>query len=557
MDRSAMQTILDRRSIRNYTTEPITDAQVEQLEQAAMAAPSAVNYQPWHFTFVRDTDLIDEFNRAAAAALDKDDSVHIFFHAPLVVFIASDDTKKWGVLDSGIAVENLAIAAEGMGLGSVIVGMADAPFHAEQADEWKKRLGVPGAPFVCHLHRHRTSGSRQSAAQEPSGPDHTSGWKPVGMKKSLRILPLILLAAVLLTGCGSRETTGMETTTVQQTAEATQAPTATPTPVPTQTPTPTPTPTPAPTPEPTPTPAPSPTPTPAPTPTPTPYPDPDKTTYVVSVYHDRLASFGIRRVGTMGNRHARDWILSKLTALGYEPETESFASTYPGMQGTNILVRIPGSDDTCRVVVGAHYDTYGDIPAYEDNTTGAAALLEIARRMADSTPACSVTLVFFDSEEYGHSGSENFAAKYADTTDLMINMDCVGYGDYLYALSAAGEQGAIREYAIERAAAIGAELTTHPGNDRFAPGTTGPWSDHAPFENRGIPFLYFEASNFDVPGKYGWGFAVDDPYVLHTTQDCESYLKPKYWTRMLEHMRDTAIVIVDLLVDNAWTDLLS
>ena len=143
MDPSCMQAILDRRSIRSYRPDPVTDDQVDLLVAAAMASPSAVNHQPWHFSFVRNAGLIGEISQSALEALGRDPNFHIFYHAPLVVFISADTSRKWGVLDSGIAVQNLALAAHAMGLGSVIVGMADPAFEAAGGLGFARRLEFP------------------------------------------------------------------------------------------------------------------------------------------------------------------------------------------------------------------------------------------------------------------------------------------------------------------------------------------------------------------------------------------------------------------------------
>lgn len=259
---------------------------------------------------------------------------------------------------------------------------------------------------------------------------------------------------------------------------------------------------------------------------------------------------GSRRVGSSGNTAARTWITGRMKTMGYTVVTDTFTSTYPGNpKGVNLSVTIAGADRSHTLVIGAHYDTIEGIEGCEDNATGTAALLEIARLLAGKQPVMDVVLVFFDSEEYGHSGSERYASLHAAQTTLMINLDCVGYGDYLYAYSLAGTAGSIREFAINRAGAIGAGLTTHGGNADYPAGTTGPWSDHTPFEKRGVPFLYFEASNFAIPGAYGWGYTANDPYVLHTAQDNMAYMLPKYGARMERHMLDTAIVSADLALN--------
>jgi nitroreductase len=55
-----LQVIRDRRSVRRYTTEPVDDATLEVLLEAAIWAPSAVNVQPWAFGIIRDRSLLEE-----------------------------------------------------------------------------------------------------------------------------------------------------------------------------------------------------------------------------------------------------------------------------------------------------------------------------------------------------------------------------------------------------------------------------------------------------------------------------------------------------------------
>ena len=56
---ATVQTILTRKSVRQFTAEPITEAQIDTLLRCAMAAPSAVNSQPWDFIVVTDRSLLD------------------------------------------------------------------------------------------------------------------------------------------------------------------------------------------------------------------------------------------------------------------------------------------------------------------------------------------------------------------------------------------------------------------------------------------------------------------------------------------------------------------
>ena len=148
-----LKTIADRYSCRDFTDTPLTDAQVKALVDAALAAPSAVNRQPWHIIVVTDKALIDEMDAASmnilAAAEDKSSYERmmsrggkIFYNAPCMIMVASDGSK-WADMDCGILSQNVALAAHSLGLGSVICGMANIPLSGARGDEFKKRMRFP------------------------------------------------------------------------------------------------------------------------------------------------------------------------------------------------------------------------------------------------------------------------------------------------------------------------------------------------------------------------------------------------------------------------------
>lgn len=142
-----LKAIAERRSIRNYSNAQVTDEQLQLLRDAALQAPSAVNRQPYHFTFVRNSSLLDEFKKDAGEILaslrpnfPKD--MDILRGAPMVCFIFRDTESIWSPIDSGIAVENIALAAHSIGLGSVILGMPYDVF-AQRGDKWYQKLECP------------------------------------------------------------------------------------------------------------------------------------------------------------------------------------------------------------------------------------------------------------------------------------------------------------------------------------------------------------------------------------------------------------------------------
>lgn len=98
-------------SERNYTTEPVTDQQLDLILQCGIKAPSARNNQPWKFTVIKDEPTMKEaINNVTAGN---------------VLIIVSGVESQAGTtpdFDCGLATENMFAAAHGLGLGARIYG---------------------------------------------------------------------------------------------------------------------------------------------------------------------------------------------------------------------------------------------------------------------------------------------------------------------------------------------------------------------------------------------------------------------------------------------------
>jgi len=126
-----------------------------------------------------------------------------------------------------------------------------------------------------------------------------------------------------------------------------------------------------------------------------------------------------------------------LVGMGYEPEREAFELGDAGIV-FNIVVEIPGESDDI-VVVGAHYDAAEGTPGADDNASGVAGVLELARRFADREGSLERTLriVFFTTEEPPHfrmgtMGSlvhARASAERGDAIAAMISVEMIGYFD--------------------------------------------------------------------------------------------------------------------------------
>lgn len=129
--------IMGRRSIRNYTDEPVTDEQLDVVLRAAMAAPSAGNQQSWRFIVVREASQRQALAQATPYS-------GMIARAPLAIVVCGDtrDEKHPGywVQDCSAAIENLLIAVHAIGLGAVWIGVHPV---AERVDNVRRICAVP------------------------------------------------------------------------------------------------------------------------------------------------------------------------------------------------------------------------------------------------------------------------------------------------------------------------------------------------------------------------------------------------------------------------------
>lgn len=120
---AAINNIMSRTSIRQYTNEPVSKSDIETMLRAGMAAPTAVNKQPWHFVVVTNRE---QLNALAAA----NPGTGMAAKAPLAIVVCGDMQKTlsgvgqgFWVQDCSAATENILLAANALGLGAVWTGL--------------------------------------------------------------------------------------------------------------------------------------------------------------------------------------------------------------------------------------------------------------------------------------------------------------------------------------------------------------------------------------------------------------------------------------------------
>lgn len=131
------EAMVSRRSIRKYTTEPVSDEDIEALLDAAMHAPSAVNEQPWHFVVVKDREALTAIPQISPTA-------PMVKYAPVAIVVCADkDLEKFHglwVQDCSAATENMLLAATARGLGAAWTAVY--PFE-DRVEGIKNLLNLP------------------------------------------------------------------------------------------------------------------------------------------------------------------------------------------------------------------------------------------------------------------------------------------------------------------------------------------------------------------------------------------------------------------------------
>lgn len=143
---NTLEAIAQRRSIRKYKEAPVPDELIEKVLAAATQAPSGMNRQPWHFVVVKEdkrmemTRLMREgIQKAKEAGINIASSpgtARIMDLAPVTIFVFNsnmlNDDHEWTLIDRisnlmdvqsiGAAIQNMLLAAQELGLGTLWIG---------------------------------------------------------------------------------------------------------------------------------------------------------------------------------------------------------------------------------------------------------------------------------------------------------------------------------------------------------------------------------------------------------------------------------------------------
>lgn len=146
--------IKERRSVRVFKEDQISDEVLNEILEAGLYAPSAMNAQSWHFTVIQNHEVLEKITVAAKETFSKLDSPHfkslatndkykVFYNAPTAIIISGDSKSYSPELDCSAAAENIMLAAKALGVGSCWIGSMQYIFGNGNNDALKKDLEIP------------------------------------------------------------------------------------------------------------------------------------------------------------------------------------------------------------------------------------------------------------------------------------------------------------------------------------------------------------------------------------------------------------------------------
>lgn len=139
----AMETMLTRKSIKKYKSDPVPKELIEQVIAAGLNAPSGLNKQTPIILAVTNKQVRDELSKLNAGK-DPFFRADPFYGAPVVLVVLADKSMHTYLYDGSLVMENLQLAAHALGLGACWIHRAKETFETPEGKAILEKLGLEG-----------------------------------------------------------------------------------------------------------------------------------------------------------------------------------------------------------------------------------------------------------------------------------------------------------------------------------------------------------------------------------------------------------------------------
>ncbi|OUP60932.1 diguanylate cyclase [Faecalitalea cylindroides] len=136
----AYENIIERRSCKSYKEQRVPKDVLEKIVAAGQMAPSGMNRQAYAFVVVQDKKMMNTISKLNASIMQSDTDP--FYHADCVIIVFGKKDVRTHVYDGSLAMENLMLAANSLGVSSCWIHRAKEVFETEEGKELLKKWGL-------------------------------------------------------------------------------------------------------------------------------------------------------------------------------------------------------------------------------------------------------------------------------------------------------------------------------------------------------------------------------------------------------------------------------
>jgi nitroreductase len=138
-----IETILKRKGVKSYTGEQVKAEDLATILTSGIAGPTARNNQNRHFTVVQNREILQQINDGILKLQSSPSHNFPLYQAPTLIIVSTPADYPFADQDSAIAVENMALAATALGLGSRYIVSPTRFLESEAGAKVKQEIGIP------------------------------------------------------------------------------------------------------------------------------------------------------------------------------------------------------------------------------------------------------------------------------------------------------------------------------------------------------------------------------------------------------------------------------
>jgi nitroreductase len=145
MSNQVLEVMKRRSSARAYSEVKPAKEELDIILEAGLQALTGMNRQEIRFSVINgDNPILEELDEEKRKLRGQEKQPHNFYYeAPVLIFLSAEDGFKWSKVDAGIAVQNMTLAAESLGLGTLIIGCVYDALHGEKKAYFSQALQIP------------------------------------------------------------------------------------------------------------------------------------------------------------------------------------------------------------------------------------------------------------------------------------------------------------------------------------------------------------------------------------------------------------------------------